>query len=341
MVLRQILQLDQPASPAPGAVGTIELEHASAPTVSADTVLHGDVFFHTRPGKLLTEFQRLGQFRRCGLQQFLHGFLVQGIHLHPMIRQPLLHLSHRIRVLQLCQLLHFSGKLIAGLGIQLDGLLDHLPIQADASVVDLLGQVIFLPDGIRHRELGQHLLDGHLHLHIALVVRLEGGPLVWRMLRAVPEPAAVDLRRLAGHGEVFDQRLALCHLLILQLQHCADALQRQRQANVCRPDQGAFPRCRVQIIGNAVFRYAIAAEQIRPVLPQPRRQTNPLKRRIERPLRHGLIHDGPQHFFRDLLPAGHIDDGHLAAVDRVTEQQDVKLRVFRISVHTALGKIGA
>ena len=258
-----------------------------------------------------------------------------------MIRQPLLHLSHRIRILQLCQLLHFSGKLIAGLGIQLDGLLDHLPIQADASVVDLLGQVIFLPDGIRNRKLGQHLLDRHLHLHIALVVRLEGGPLVRRMLRAVPEPAAVHFCRLTGHGEVFDQRLALCHLLILQLQHCADTLQRKRQANVCRPDQGAFPRCRVQIVADAVLRDAVAAEQIGPVLPQPRRQTNPLKRRIERPFGHRLVHDGPQHILRDLLPAGHIDDGHFAAVDGIAEQQDFKLGVFRISVHTALGKIGA
>ena len=258
-----------------------------------------------------------------------------------MIRQPLLHLSHRIRIFQLCQLLHFGGKLVTGQGIQLDGLLDHLTIQADASVVDLLGQVIFLPDGIRNWELGQHLLDRHLHLHIALVVCLEGGPLVRRMLRAVPEPAAVHFRRLAGYGEILDQRLALCHLLILQLQHCADTLQRKRQANVCRPDQGAFPRCRVQIVADAVLRDAVAAEQIGPVLPQPRRQTNPLKRRIECPFCHRLVHDGPQHILRDLLPAGHIDDGHFAAVDGIAEQQDFKLGVFRISVHTALGKIGA
>ena len=201
--------------------------------------------------------------------------------------------------------------------------------------------MVFLPDGIRYREFRQHLLDGHLNLHVTLVVRFEGGPPVWRMLRAVPEPAAVHLGGFAGHGEVFDQRFALRHLLILQLQHRADALQRQRQADVCRPDQGAFPRCRVQIIADAVLRDAVAAEQIRPVLPQPCRQTNSLKRRIERPFGHRLVHDGPQHFLRDLLSAGHIHHGHIAAVDGVAKQQDFKFRVFRVSVHTALAQIGA
>ena len=122
-------------------------------------------------------------------------------------------------------MLHFSGKLIAGQRIQLNCLPDHFLVQQDAPVVNLLRQVVFFPDTLRHRETDQGFLDGHLHFYIAFVVSLEQTPFAGLMFGAIPRPASVHLGGLAGHGEVFDQSLALRHFLILQFQHRAHTLQ--------------------------------------------------------------------------------------------------------------------
>ena len=45
MVLGKVLQLNQPARPASGAAGSVELEHAVCTSVPADCVFHCLVFF--------------------------------------------------------------------------------------------------------------------------------------------------------------------------------------------------------------------------------------------------------------------------------------------------------
>ena len=72
------------------------------------------------------------------------------------------------------------------------------------------------------------------------------------------------------------------------------------------------------------------------VPPQPHRQTHPLKGSIERPFHHGLIRQGRDHFLRDLFPAGKIDHLHFAAIYSIPKQQNVKVRMLHILVHTAL-----
>ena len=67
------------------------------------------------------------------------------------------------------------------------------------------------------------------------------------MFREVARPAAVGLGRLAGDAEIADERLALRHLLIFQLQDFADPFQREGQPHVRAPYQGAAPGGRVKV----------------------------------------------------------------------------------------------
>ena len=46
VVLRQVLQLDEPACPSAAPVGSIELEHAPTAPVLTDGILHGFIFLH-------------------------------------------------------------------------------------------------------------------------------------------------------------------------------------------------------------------------------------------------------------------------------------------------------
>ena len=46
VILRQILQLHEPSGKAAGTVGTVELEHPSAPVIPAGGILHGLILFH-------------------------------------------------------------------------------------------------------------------------------------------------------------------------------------------------------------------------------------------------------------------------------------------------------
>ena len=52
VVLRQVLQLDEPACPSAAPVGAVELKHAPAATILTDSILHGLVFLHAAFGGL-------------------------------------------------------------------------------------------------------------------------------------------------------------------------------------------------------------------------------------------------------------------------------------------------
>ena len=64
-------------------------------------------------------------------------------------------------------------------------------------------------------------------------------------------------------------------------------------------------------------------------------QADTLKLRIERPLGHAIVCQGIQDICRDLFTAGEIYGPDLTAVYAVSEQQDLKIRAFRVFVHTA------
>ena len=145
VILREVLQLDQPARPAAAAVGTIKLEHPSRPAVCTDGVLHCLVLLYRGLSKLPAQFQHLGKFRRRGFQQFLHGFLVQGVHLKAMLCKPFLHLLDGVRVFQGGELPHLCREFFPGTIINGDGLFYQRHVKLYAPVVDFLVEMVFLP----------------------------------------------------------------------------------------------------------------------------------------------------------------------------------------------------
>ena len=136
----------------------------------------------------------------------------------------MLHLLDGVRVLQCRHALHGVGQLLPGTGIHLDGLLHELHIDADATVVDFLVDVVFLPDLWRYRELGELPLDAHLGLYVTGIVALEQLPLVRRMEGPVSGALAIRLGGKTGLAEVFDELLALGELLLLQTENGTDTL---------------------------------------------------------------------------------------------------------------------
>ena len=209
MVLGQILKLhDAPREP-PGAVGSVELEHPTGAAVLTDGVLHGLILLDGGFRQLLPKGQNIGQGRLGGLEQGCHGLLVEGIHIKPTGREPILHLRHAVGIVQPGQSLQFDSQRILGYLVKIDGVLHQRHIQADATVVYLLVDVVFVPDEIRHGVFGKAVLYGHLNLHVPAIVCLEGFPLL--AFRLVER----------GSGEVADESLALGHLLFLKTEDAA------------------------------------------------------------------------------------------------------------------------
>ena len=151
-----------------------------------------------------------------------------------------------VGIVELRNILHGSGQLCPGAGIHLDGFFHQNHVEPDASVVDFLINVIFLPDEVRYREIGKALLDCHLNLDVPLVIGLEGFPLLRIMEGHVTSAASIGFCRSTGNGEVFDECLALVHLLVFELQHLTDAFKGKRQSHRGRPDHRAAPAFRIQ-----------------------------------------------------------------------------------------------
>lgn len=66
MVLGQILHLNDAACSAPGAVGSVKLEHSYRAAIGADGGLHRLILFNAGFRKLLVQGQYLLQLWRCG-----------------------------------------------------------------------------------------------------------------------------------------------------------------------------------------------------------------------------------------------------------------------------------
>lgn len=59
VVLREVLNLNEPAGESPCPVGTVELDQPSGPAVRADHLLHGGVFLDTALRQLLPKGESL------------------------------------------------------------------------------------------------------------------------------------------------------------------------------------------------------------------------------------------------------------------------------------------
>ena len=159
------------------------------------------------------------------------------------------------------------------------------------------------------------------------VIRFEKRPFLRRVLRQVAGTTAVCFGGGTGLAEIADQLLAFAHLLLIQRQCRANAHQGQRQAEVCRPDHGAAPLCRVEEL-------VIQHSQIPG-------QAHALEIGVKRPLGDAPIRKRREDFLRDTLAASQIDHLHRIIVHRITKQQNLKIRRFTVAVDRRFIQVNA
>ena len=244
-----------------------------------------------------------------------------------MLRQPLFHLLYRIGIFKAGQLLHLLRQFGVGAHVHLDGAIHQLPVDGDAPVVDLLILMVLRPHVLRHGIPAQALLNAHLRFHVPQVICFEQRPFLRRVLRQITGATAVCFGSGTGLAEVADQLLAFAHLLLIQRQRRTHAHQGQRQAEVCRPDHGAVPLCRIKKL---VIRHS-----------QIPGQAHALEIGVKRPLGDALIRKRREDFCRNTLAAGQIDHLHGAVVHRIAKQQNLKIRRFAVAIHRRLAQIDA
>ena len=180
----------------------------------------------------------------CSLECFCHSLLAESIHFQSVIRKPPFHLCHRVGIVKVGQILNLLCEVFAADAVDSNSLLHKRHIQSDATVIDLLIKMVFIPNEIRNRETGQLPLDAHLGFHITQVICLELLPLFHIVLRMISGSAAIGLGRGAGNTEVFDEIFSLVQFLLLQSQNCTHPFQGQWQTECCRPHHRAVPTVR-------------------------------------------------------------------------------------------------
>ena len=327
VVLGQVLQLHIASGPAPGAVGSIELDRAAHTPVRTGSVAHSDILFHAGLGQLLPQNEHFFQIRWAIFEQRCHLFFAETFGEHIVLGQPLFHLLHGIGVFKAGQLLHLLRQLGAGAHIHLNGAFHQLPVDDDTPVVDLLILMILFPYVLLHGIPAQALLNAHLRFHVPQVICFEQRPLFRRVLRQVAGATAVCFGGSTGLAEIADQLLAFAQLLLIQRQRRAHAHQRQRQAEVCRPDHGAVPLCRIKEL-------VVRQSQIPG-------QAHALKVGVKRPLGNTLIRKRREDFLRDMLTAGQIDHLHGVVVHRIAKQQNFKIRRFAVAIDRGFIQVNA
>ena len=133
-----------------------------------------------------------------------------------MFRKPALHLLHGVWILKTGQVLQLRHKRCLCKRIYANCLFHQRHIYQDAAIVDLLAEMIFIPDSLRHREAGQLLLYRHFDFDVTFVVLLEHFPFIRRIRRIMTYTVFIR------NTEIADQRLAFIHLLRIQMQRSTD-----------------------------------------------------------------------------------------------------------------------
>ena len=251
MVLREVVSLDDPAGPASGPVGSIELQDPSQPAVATDGLHHCLVFLRRGFSEGLPELQDApGLQRDVLLQRCGDSLLCDAVHLHALLREPGLQLHNAVGILQPGEPGRFLCQLLRPDRVIFQDPFDIWDIQKHAVII---GPLIPAPEPLFiriHWPIGVELLEDLLLRHDVLGIVLNKElPLLRRVFRQVPGAAAVGLCGPAWFREVLDQRLAGAELLLvlIETQGGAYACQVHRQAQHRRSNHRALPLLRLHI----------------------------------------------------------------------------------------------
>ena len=172
VVLGEILDLNQSASPSERARGAAELQEAVNTTVPAYRARHGFVLLYAGLAQFKSEVQKLRHDTVRLRSLFLYNLLGEGFHGHVLVCQPCFQLIDASGILQSGQLLCLLIGCFRKHFIDSNGVFDELLIHSHTPVVDLLIQSVQLPLMIRQRPRFQRLANGALGLYVLRIVLL-------------------------------------------------------------------------------------------------------------------------------------------------------------------------
>ena len=213
----KVLHLHQTASPAACPVRAVVLQQAADTVIPAKPRCHSGVFFDTRLCKLLPEGQYARRFllQPFRVQRFRDGFLLQIRNIDTPGPQPREQLLCAVRVGKPGQAGGFGGQPPGFRRGARQRALNKPDIDRHAARVHPCAGFPFLLHGTRHGEPRKPPLDLHFRHNVLTTVFLEKRPFCRVVFGKVPRAPAVDLGRLAGRAEVFDQRFAGLVLLLV------------------------------------------------------------------------------------------------------------------------------
>ena len=136
------MYLDEPAGPAPGAVGPVELQQPVDAPVRAHRAADGLVFLHARFRHEQAQLQHLQHIALRTGKERAHRLFVERIDLRALSLQPFLELRGAVGVSKPGQFVGALRGLCPVLFIALDGARHQHGIDPDAPVVDLLIQTV-------------------------------------------------------------------------------------------------------------------------------------------------------------------------------------------------------
>ena len=335
------MRLHQPPRPSAGPVRAVELQDPAQPVIVAGRVQHRAVLGDRGLSQGRPDLEDPADVVRdvLELQRRRDRILSNTGQRHALPVEPFTELRHAVRVREPGDLPRLLLELLPAPRVILHDLADHRDVQPHSAVVHPLierPQGLLLRRGLVDRETFQYLLLRHYVLAVVTEVEL---PLLRIMLREVPRPSAVRLRRPAWLREVLDQRLAL---LVLEL------VLRQ-------PHSGAYGRQGAGESHREGFHHRAAPLLRRHGLAQPSGETGPLEICIESCLDHVRISEGleepcEENVLRvprdaDQLAAvrvlrhavDHLDE--VAVVELVADDKDFEVGGLRIGVYPRLQQV--
>ena len=144
---------------------------------------------------------------------------------------------------------------------------------------------------------------------------------------------------IIGNTKILDERLALRHLLLFQLQRSTGRGKRRWQTERPAMNHGTLPADRTQIITDSIGINAVAAEDLRILLAQISGKTYTLKLHVECPLDDRFIGESSQDIFGYTVAVRQIVELHCTVIHSHAHQRDSKMGRIGVSVYTTLSDV--
>ena len=320
----QIVRLNDAPCPPARPVGTIELQDPAQPSVGTDRVLHGMILCHGCLSERLADLQGPPDvFRQVPCEEFGDVVFPQRLRADAPALQPGFQLGKTVRIAESGDLPGLRLQFFPVLLIMGDDHVHHRNIQTHAAIIHplvQLPQVLFAFGKLIPVQL---LAYCHLSDDVLPVVLDIELPLLPVVSRKVPGPPVVALRRPARFREVLYEAFAdrVLQLVLREAECDTGARQGSRQPAFQGHDHGITPLLR------------------RHLFSQRSGKARSFERRIPSTLLNFRIRKRLQEIFGPRARLSAVMHLYRAAIEGITDDQDLEIRGAGVSVYTAAGEI--